>query len=160
MGTLRKTQNPRNVSEAVAHLRRQLNLSLEKFAAKVGCSFQTVLRWESGRAKIAEGNLVRLWELARDYDPLAERIFASETLSYRRLLESNSAADARAMNHLREEVLNVVQNQIREIDYVSELISTRQAKKAKAHLSLMRDRLGELIVELQTSESQKGRNTS
>ena len=48
-------EKPKNVAEAVTHLRRSLKLSKEKFAARVGCSFQTVMRWESNKAK----NLLR-----------------------------------------------------------------------------------------------------
>ena len=36
------------ISELVRHLRQHLNLSQEKFAAKLGVSFKTVNRWEKG----------------------------------------------------------------------------------------------------------------
>ncbi|HEY9736825.1 MAG TPA: helix-turn-helix domain-containing protein [Trichocoleus sp.] len=36
------------VSDLIRHLRQHLNLSQEKFAAKLGVSFKTVNRWERG----------------------------------------------------------------------------------------------------------------
>ncbi|MFB2834102.1 helix-turn-helix domain-containing protein [Floridanema evergladense] len=39
------------ISELIRELRRRLGLSQEKLAAKLGISFQTVNRWEKGRAK-------------------------------------------------------------------------------------------------------------
>lgn len=41
---------------------------MEKFGARVGCSFQTVVRWESGRAKINYVNLMKLLAVAHDLD--------------------------------------------------------------------------------------------
>lgn len=38
------------ISELVQALRKRLNLSQEKFAAYLGVSFQTINRWEKGRA--------------------------------------------------------------------------------------------------------------
>lgn len=38
------------ISDLVCELRQQLNLSQEKFAAKLGVSLRTVNRWENGRA--------------------------------------------------------------------------------------------------------------
>jgi DNA-binding transcriptional regulator YiaG len=42
--------NPKstNTSVLIRHLRRQLNLSQEQFAARLGVSFKTVNRWENG----------------------------------------------------------------------------------------------------------------
>jgi DNA-binding transcriptional regulator YiaG len=36
------------ISDLIRHLRQHLNLSQEKFAAKLGVSFKTVNRWEKG----------------------------------------------------------------------------------------------------------------
>ena len=76
------TGTPKNVPEAVKHLRRQLKLSMEKFAARVGCSFQTVVRWEAGKAKINYFNLVKLAALAQEADPVTAPIFANELQTY------------------------------------------------------------------------------
>ncbi len=38
------------ISDLVRHLRQHLNLSQEKFAAKLGVSFKTVNRWERGHS--------------------------------------------------------------------------------------------------------------
>ncbi|MCT7992450.1 helix-turn-helix domain-containing protein [Laspinema olomoucense] len=38
------------IPELIRTLRKRLNLSQEKFAARLGVSFQTVNRWEKGRA--------------------------------------------------------------------------------------------------------------
>src|SRR5436305_11782010 len=82
-GTTKKTGTPRNVSEAVRHLRRELKLSMEKFGARVGCSFQTVVRWEAGKARINYLNLLKLLTLAQELDPIAAPIFAEEIRRYR-----------------------------------------------------------------------------
>lgn len=62
------SRNPKNVPEAVKRVRKHLKLSMEKFGARVGCSFQTVVRWESGRAKINYVNLMKLLAVAHDLD--------------------------------------------------------------------------------------------
>ncbi|MBD1849301.1 helix-turn-helix transcriptional regulator [Leptolyngbya sp. FACHB-711] len=38
------------IADLVRHLRQHLNLSQEKFAAKLGVSFKTVNRWEKGHS--------------------------------------------------------------------------------------------------------------
>ncbi|WP_315642464.1 helix-turn-helix domain-containing protein [Limnospira sp. PMC 1252.20] len=38
------------IPELINILRKRMNLSQEKFAARLGVSFQTVNRWEKGRA--------------------------------------------------------------------------------------------------------------
>jgi DNA-binding transcriptional regulator YiaG len=40
-----------NRSEMIKKLRKQLGLTQEQFAAKVGVTFSTVNRWEAGRSK-------------------------------------------------------------------------------------------------------------
>ena len=82
-GKPKNTGSPKNVPEAVKHLRRQMKLSMEKFGARVGCSFQTVVRWEAGKAKINYFNLVKLMALAQELDPLSAPIFTNEIQSYR-----------------------------------------------------------------------------
>jgi len=134
-------QNPQTVAEAVTHLRRQLKLSMEKFAARVGCSFQTVHRWESGRAKVTEANLVRLWELAREHAPLAEPVFANATPTYRKLLEGNSAFDTEAKHRLRHEILSHAEQQIETIDRAVNLITSGNQWAAEDELTAMRQDL-------------------
>ena len=80
------TEKPNSVAEAVAQLRGSLKLSKEKFAQKLGCSLQTVIRWESGRAEISAGNLVKLWELARRDAPTCASVFAGETVEIRHMI--------------------------------------------------------------------------
>jgi putative transcriptional regulator len=41
---------PLLISDLVRHLRQHLNLSQEKFAARLGVSFKTVNRWEKGHS--------------------------------------------------------------------------------------------------------------
>lgn len=41
---------PKSTSNLVRELRQHLNLSQERFAAKLGVSFKTVNRWENGRS--------------------------------------------------------------------------------------------------------------
>src|SRR3954453_5243333 len=92
----------KNVAVAIKYLRRQLRLSREKFAARVGCSVQTVLRWESGQTEeISEGNLVKLWELSRKHAPSTEKIFAKATQPYRRFLEATAAVNGPSDQELR-----------------------------------------------------------
>ena len=40
-----------NRSEMIKKLRKQLGLTQEQFAAKLGVTFSTVNRWEAGRSK-------------------------------------------------------------------------------------------------------------
>lgn len=60
-------------STIVIELRRRLGLSQEKFAAKLGVSFQTVNRWERGRSRPSQlavnalrGQLLQMGERGRD----------------------------------------------------------------------------------------------
>ncbi|MBN4003290.1 helix-turn-helix transcriptional regulator [Nostoc sp. LPT] len=39
---------PLKISDLIRQLRQQLNLSQEKFAAKLGVSLRTINRWENG----------------------------------------------------------------------------------------------------------------
>ncbi|MCT7969739.1 helix-turn-helix domain-containing protein [Laspinema sp. D1] len=45
------TQSSLQISELIQTLQKRLNLSQEKFAARLKVSFQTVNRWERGHAK-------------------------------------------------------------------------------------------------------------
>ncbi|MDT9180114.1 MAG: helix-turn-helix domain-containing protein [Limnospira sp. PMC 1291.21] len=44
------TSSKLQIPELINILRKRMNLSQEKFAARLGVSFQTVNRWERGRA--------------------------------------------------------------------------------------------------------------
>jgi DNA-binding transcriptional regulator YiaG len=72
------------VSDLVRELRQQLNLSQERFAARLGVSFRTVNRWENGHAvpsqmalQLIEGMLRKMGEsgkgLLSRYFPEAEQ---------------------------------------------------------------------------------------
>ncbi|MEH2081116.1 MAG: helix-turn-helix transcriptional regulator [Nostoc sp.] len=41
-------RKPLKISDLIRQLRQQLNLSQEKFAAKLGVSLRTINRWENG----------------------------------------------------------------------------------------------------------------
>lgn len=53
------------VSELVRQLRQHLNLSQEKFAAKLGVSFKTVNRWERGHSTPSPMALKLIEDLAQ-----------------------------------------------------------------------------------------------
>ncbi len=95
------------------------------------------MRWESGRAKIAEGNLVRLWELAQIYDPVAEEIFANETRSYRRLIDANNLADINS----REDCDHLVDLCKAKIDEAIEALQRRQQKQTIILLTSLKEEL-------------------
>ena len=42
---------PREIAKLIRETRQRLGLSQEKFASKLGVSFQSVNRWENGRTK-------------------------------------------------------------------------------------------------------------
>ena len=42
---------PREIAKLIRETRQRLGLSQEKFARKLGVSFQSVNRWENGRTK-------------------------------------------------------------------------------------------------------------
>ncbi|MCT7969006.1 helix-turn-helix domain-containing protein [Laspinema sp. D1] len=44
------TPSTLQIPELIKTLRKRMNLSQEKFAARLGVSFQTINRWECGRA--------------------------------------------------------------------------------------------------------------
>ena len=57
----------------IINLRQRLGLSQEKFAARLGVSFQTVNRWERGRSRPSQlainalrGQLLEMGERGRD----------------------------------------------------------------------------------------------
>jgi predicted ATPase/DNA-binding CsgD family transcriptional regulator/DNA-binding XRE family transcriptional regulator len=52
-----------SVGERLRHLRRRLGLSQEQLARRLGVSFATVNRWESGRTQISARSLATLAEL-------------------------------------------------------------------------------------------------
>jgi putative transcriptional regulator len=58
-----------SVPSLVRETRQQLKLSQAKFAAQLGVSFQTVNRWENGRANPSPLALQRLNELMRQMKP-------------------------------------------------------------------------------------------
>jgi putative transcriptional regulator len=58
-----------SVPSLVRETRQQLKLSQAKFAAQLGVSFQTVNRWENGRANPSPLALERLNELLRQMKP-------------------------------------------------------------------------------------------
>jgi putative transcriptional regulator len=58
-----------SVPTLVRETRQQLKLSQAKFAAQLGVSFQTVNRWENGRANPSPLALQRLNELMRQMKP-------------------------------------------------------------------------------------------
>ncbi|MEP0872749.1 helix-turn-helix domain-containing protein [Trichocoleus desertorum AS-A10] len=45
------TSEQPQIGQTIRELRQQLKLSQEKFAAKLGVSFQTVNRWENNRTQ-------------------------------------------------------------------------------------------------------------
>ncbi len=60
---------PLEIADLVRDLRRQLNLSQEKFACQLGVSFKTVNRWENGHTvpspmalKLIENQLQKMGE--------------------------------------------------------------------------------------------------
>lgn len=57
--------NPTESSDLVRELRRRLDLTQEKFAAKLGVAFPTVSRWENGRARPSPLAFRRIEELLR-----------------------------------------------------------------------------------------------
>ncbi|MEH1895691.1 MULTISPECIES: helix-turn-helix domain-containing protein [unclassified Nostoc] len=72
------------ISDLIRELRQQLDLSQEKFAAKLGVSLRTVNRWENGSTvpsqmalKLIEEMLQKMGEpgkrLANEYLPKAEQ---------------------------------------------------------------------------------------
>lgn len=44
---------PKSTSNLVCELRQRLNLSQERFAAKLGVSFKSANRWQNGRSKLS-----------------------------------------------------------------------------------------------------------
>lgn len=62
-GTILKTQN--DMACLVRGLRQRLNLTQEKFAARLGVTTPTINRWEHGRAKPSPLALRQIAELLR-----------------------------------------------------------------------------------------------
>ncbi|MEI8126154.1 MAG: helix-turn-helix transcriptional regulator [Parachlamydiaceae bacterium] len=56
--------------EQIKEIRKQLNLSQEEFAKKLGVSFTSVNRWENGQtkpSKLARRQILNLLEHIREY---------------------------------------------------------------------------------------------
>src|SRR3954454_17539454 len=121
-GKTKNTGTSQNVSEAVKHLRRQLRLSMEKFGARVGCSFETIVRWEGGRAKINYLNLLKLLALAQEHNSITERIFANEIRSFGPVPEVDRFEAA----ELKRELARATADQLRDLkatlDQVQQLL--------------------------------------
>ncbi|MEH1863793.1 MAG: helix-turn-helix transcriptional regulator [Nostoc sp.] len=77
-------KKPLKISDLIRELRQQLDLSQEKFAAKLGVSLRTVNRWENGSTvpsqmalKLIEEMLQKMGEpgkrLLNEYLPKAKR---------------------------------------------------------------------------------------
>ncbi|MBN3871706.1 MULTISPECIES: helix-turn-helix domain-containing protein [unclassified Nostoc] len=77
-------RKPVKISDLIRELRQQLNLSQEKFAAKLGVSLRTVNRWENGSTvpsqmalKLIEEMLHKMGKpgekLVNEYLPTAEQ---------------------------------------------------------------------------------------
>lgn len=67
-------KKPLKISDLIRELRQQLDLSQEKFAAKLGVSLRTVNRWENGSTvpsqmalKLIEEMLQKMGEPGKDY---------------------------------------------------------------------------------------------
>lgn len=54
-----------DIAELVCETRQRLGLSQEKFAAKLRGSFQSVNRWENGKAKPLQLAVMRIEEIVR-----------------------------------------------------------------------------------------------
>ncbi len=59
-----KAQN--DMVQLVRELRQRLDLTQEKFAAKLGVTFPTINRWENRRAKPSPLALMQIEDLLRD----------------------------------------------------------------------------------------------
>ncbi|MBN3941140.1 helix-turn-helix transcriptional regulator [Nostoc sp. NMS9] len=77
-------RKPLKISDLIRELRQQLNLSQEKFAAKLGVSLRTINRWENGYTvpsqmalKLIEEMLEKMGEagkrLVNEYLPKSEQ---------------------------------------------------------------------------------------
>lgn len=122
-------------------------MSMEKFAARVGCSFQTVVRWEGGKAKINYFNLVKLMALAQELDPVSAPVFANEIQSYRAVV----AIDGLDETGLKQELALASANRLRDLkttlDEVQNLLDERQEKRAALRLRKVRNDLHSWIEE-------------
>ena len=56
----------KNISKIIGGLRKTLGLTQEQFAAKIGVTFSTVNRWESGRGKPSPLAMHRIEELRNE----------------------------------------------------------------------------------------------
>lgn len=62
--------------EEIKEIRKQLNLSQEEFAKKLGVSFTSVNRWENGQtkpSKLARRQILNLLEQIREYETTANQ---------------------------------------------------------------------------------------
>ena len=133
------TGNAKNVSKAVVHLRHKLGLSKEKFAAKMGCSFQTVLRWESGQTEISEGNLAKLWELSKHYLPSTQRVFLNAMGPYRKFLEAG-VRNRLLEKEIREQFNHRGRDHLESLDRAIRMIQSGDVKKGLLRLRTARNR--------------------
>ena len=71
---------PREIAKLIGETRQRLGLSQEKFASKLGVSFQSVNRWENGRTKplpLALRQIKTLLDEMEDSRDLLERYFSN-----------------------------------------------------------------------------------
>lgn len=71
---------PREIAKLIRETRQRLGLSQEKFASKLGVSFQSVNRWENGRTKplpLALRQIKTLLDEMEDSRDLLERYFSN-----------------------------------------------------------------------------------
>ena len=71
---------PREIAKLIRETRQRLGLSQEKFARKLGVSFQSVNRWENGRTKplpLALRQIKTLLDEMEDSRDLLERYFSN-----------------------------------------------------------------------------------
>ncbi|HLO50268.1 MAG TPA: helix-turn-helix transcriptional regulator [Nostocaceae cyanobacterium] len=65
-----------NIADLVRKTRQRLGLSQEKFAAKLGGSFQSVNRWENGKAKPLLLAVMRIEEIVRQMGDRGRNLLA------------------------------------------------------------------------------------
>jgi putative transcriptional regulator len=69
------------IGALVRRLRQQLNLSQEKFAVRLGVSFQAVNRWENGRATPSPMAMQKLEQQVKKLGDRGKALLASQTSS-------------------------------------------------------------------------------
>jgi putative transcriptional regulator len=75
-------KNDQRIPEVVRELRRRLQLTQEKFAARLGVTFPTINRWENGRSLPSPLARQRIRELllalGKEGDDLVKKYFPEE----------------------------------------------------------------------------------